>query len=33
VLAINPNQAAANANTISGIVAPRVIRVGVQLRF
>jgi hypothetical protein len=33
VLAINRNQAAANANTISGIVAPRVIRLGVQVRF
>ena len=27
VLAINPNQAASNANTISGIVAPRVVHV------
>jgi hypothetical protein len=33
VLAINRNQAAANANTISGIVAPRVIRLGLQVRF
>jgi len=33
VLAINRNQAASNANTISGIVAPRVIRLGLQLRF
>jgi hypothetical protein len=33
VLAINRNQAASNANTISGIVAPRVIRLGVQVRF
>jgi hypothetical protein len=33
VLAINRNQAASNANTISGIVAPRVIRFGLQVRF
>jgi hypothetical protein len=33
VLAINRNQAAANANTISGIVAPRVARFGLQSRF
>jgi hypothetical protein len=33
VLAINRNQAASNANRISGIVAPRVIRLGVQVRF
>jgi hypothetical protein len=33
VLAINRNQAASNANTISGIVAPRVIRLGLQVRF
>jgi hypothetical protein len=33
VLAINRNQAAANANTISGIVAPRVLRFGLQVRF
>jgi hypothetical protein len=33
VLAINRNQAASNANTISGIVAPRVIRLGLQIRF
>jgi hypothetical protein len=33
VLAINRNQAAANANTISGIVAPRVVRFGLQVRF
>jgi hypothetical protein len=33
VLAINRNQAASNANRISGIVAPRVIRFGLQVRF
>jgi hypothetical protein len=33
VLAINRNQAASNTNTISGIVAPRVVRLGVQVRF
>jgi hypothetical protein len=33
VLAINRNQAAANANTIGGIVAPRVVRFGLQVRF
>ena len=33
VVAINRNQAASNANTISGIVAPRVIRLGLQVRF
>ena len=33
VLAINRNQAASNANRISGIVAPRVLRLGVQIRF
>jgi hypothetical protein len=33
VLAINRNQAASNANRISGIVAPRVIRLGLQVRF
>jgi hypothetical protein len=29
VVAINRQQAAANANTVSGIVAPRVARIGV----
>jgi hypothetical protein len=33
VLAINRNQAASNANRISGIVAPRVARFGVQVRW
>ena len=33
VLAINRNQAAANANTVSGIIAPRVARFGVNVRW
>ncbi|HEX8031372.1 MAG TPA: TonB-dependent receptor [Vicinamibacterales bacterium] len=33
VQAINRNQAATNANTVSGIIAPRVLRFGVNLRW
>jgi hypothetical protein len=33
VVAINRNQAATNANTVSGIVAPRVARFGVSVRW
>jgi hypothetical protein len=33
VQAINRNQAAANANTVSGIIAPRVARFGVNFRW
>jgi hypothetical protein len=33
VLAINRQQAAANANTVSGIIAPRVARVGITARW
>ena len=33
VLAINRNQAAANANTVSGIIAPRVARFGINVRW
>jgi hypothetical protein len=33
VLAINRQQAATNANSVSGIVAPRVIRFGLQVKF
>jgi len=33
VMAINRNQAATNANTISGIIAPRVMRFGVNFRW
>ncbi len=33
VLAINRNQAASNANTVSGIIAPRVARFGVNVRW
>ncbi len=33
VLAINRNQAADNANTVSGILAPRVARIGVHVRW
>jgi hypothetical protein len=33
VVAINRNQAAANANTVSGIIAPRVMRFGVNFRW
>jgi hypothetical protein len=33
VLAIRRNQAAANANQISGIVAPRVVRFGVRVNW
>jgi hypothetical protein len=33
VLSRNRNQAASNANNISGIVAPRVIRFGVRMTF
>jgi hypothetical protein len=33
VQAINRNQLAANANTVSGILAPRVLRFGVSARW
>ena len=33
VQAINRNQAAANANTVSGIIAPRVMRFGINVRW
>ena len=33
VQAINRNQAAANANTVSGIIAPRVARFGINVRW
>jgi hypothetical protein len=33
VQAINRNQAASNANTVSGILAPRVVRVGINVRW
>ena len=33
VLAINRQQAATNANTVSDIVAPRVIRFGLRVKF
>lgn len=33
VQAINRNQAATNANTVSGIIAPRVMRFGVSVRW
>ena len=33
VQAINRNQAATNANTVSGIIAPRVMRFGVNFRW
>ena len=33
VQAINRNQAAANANTVSGIIAPRVLRFGINVRW
>jgi hypothetical protein len=33
VVAINRNQAASNANTVSGIIAPRVMRFGVNFRW
>ena len=33
VQAINRNQAATNANTVSGIIAPRVLRFGINVRW
>ena len=33
VMAVNRNQAAANANTVSGIIAPRVMRFGLNVRW
>jgi hypothetical protein len=33
VQAINRNQAASNANTVSGIIAPRVMRFGINVRW
>ena len=33
VQAINRNQAAANANLISGIIAPRIVRFGINVRW